>query len=311
MAKTVSGVTTYVVYGLNGERLGEFDSNGLAIAEYAYLNGQPIAAFTSAGTYHLHTDHLGTPRVATDANGATAWFWSMENNAFGDKPAVTVTDNDLPGLDLAHRFPGKFYHPETGLHYNYFRDYEPGTGRYVESDLIGLGGGISTYAYVSANPLYWTDPSGLVALVFDVAKGTLTVDPEREDESSYEIDVTSGKEECLNEPKCEKTPNKGPIPRGNYYIDSTQIDNPSLSGDFERNFLTPSSDGGGDWGDWRVRIYPRPKTERFGRTGFYLHGGFFDGSAGCIDFGGGLLGNDLLLNDLLSDPDNIIPLIVE
>jgi uncharacterized protein RhaS with RHS repeats len=46
-------------------------------------------------------------------------------------------------------------------HYNYFRDYEPGTGRYVESDLIGLKGGLSTYGYVESSPLKLIDPLGL------------------------------------------------------------------------------------------------------------------------------------------------------
>ena len=58
--------------------------------------------------------------------------------------------------------PGQYYDVETGLSYNYNRDYDPSSGRYVESDPIGLdGGGYSTYAYADANPLYETDPLGL------------------------------------------------------------------------------------------------------------------------------------------------------
>lgn len=49
------------------------------------------------------------------------------------------------------------------LSYNYFRDYEPGTGRYVESDPIGLNGGLATYAYVANRPLTFKDPLGLEA----------------------------------------------------------------------------------------------------------------------------------------------------
>ena len=57
--------------------------------------------------------------------------------------------------------PGQYFDQETNLHYNYFRDYDPTTGRYIESDPIGLRSGPNTYAYVGNNALRWMDPFGL------------------------------------------------------------------------------------------------------------------------------------------------------
>lgn len=58
--------------------------------------------------------------------------------------------------------PGQYYQSETGLNYNYNRDYDPLAGSYIESDPIGLGGGsYSTYGYVGANPVDFDDPFGL------------------------------------------------------------------------------------------------------------------------------------------------------
>jgi len=66
------------------------------------------------------------------------------------------------------RFPGQIYDSQAGLSQNWHRDYDPVTGRYVESDPIGLNGGINTYAYISSRPTAAVDPTGLFLFPWEI-----------------------------------------------------------------------------------------------------------------------------------------------
>jgi|GEM_PF-1487164 len=156
--KKVMGVTTTLyIYDQNGLLIAEYDGSGTWQKDYVYLNGQPltmIVAGTPENVYYYHNDHLGTPQLMTDSTGAVVW--SAVYDPFGEAtiaPGSTITNN--------LRFPGQYFDVEMGLHYNWFRYYDPKTGRYVEADPIGLDGGINLFTYAKNNPLIFTDVFGL------------------------------------------------------------------------------------------------------------------------------------------------------
>jgi RHS repeat-associated protein len=89
-------------------------------------------------------------------------MWTWNSDPFGTDAA---NPNPAGAGTFAYnlRFPGQVFDGQAGLHYNYFRDYDPAVGRYVGSDPIGLNGGVNTYAYVGSNPIALIDPLGLAA----------------------------------------------------------------------------------------------------------------------------------------------------
>jgi len=161
---TVSGTPTTTLFGYDegGRLAGEYSGTGTAQAEYIYLDSIPVGVFKGGTLYYIETDHLGTPRQVVKPTGnVVVWKWDFLQNTFGNSVPNQDPDGDSVQFVLGMRFPGQYYDAEPALHYNYFRDYEPATGRYAESDPTGLGGGINTYAYVGSTPLMEFDPNGL------------------------------------------------------------------------------------------------------------------------------------------------------
>jgi RHS repeat-associated protein len=161
--KTVGSTDTVSVYDLGGNLIAEHDGSGNLVRDYVWMNGVPVAQIDSGETFtYLHTDHLGTPRLATNDSQTVVWTW--DSDAFGEGLPDEDPDGDSTSTTVNLRFPGQYFDGESGLHYNYFRTLDPATGRYLESDPIGLLGGLNTYAYVGSNPLSYYDPYGLLSM---------------------------------------------------------------------------------------------------------------------------------------------------
>ena len=107
--------------------------------------GSAQPAVTQSEVYYYHTDHLNTPQLLTDKNQNIVWQASMQPFGQVDIQTEKVTNN--------LRFPGQYYDAETGKHYNYYRNCNPETGRYLQSDPSGYLGDDNSYAYAQANPL--------------------------------------------------------------------------------------------------------------------------------------------------------------
>lgn len=152
--------TGYFIYDEAGHLIGEYDASGNAVQEHIYLGDRPVAVVQGGSVNYVTTDQLNTPRVVTDSSATVEWSWTSD--PFGNgQPTGSLTYN--------LRFPGQYFDAETGHNYNYFRDYDPGTGRYDESDPIGLAAGLNTYAYADDNPFAIEDPTGTDGVILTPA----------------------------------------------------------------------------------------------------------------------------------------------
>lgn len=174
VSSALVGGSTYL-YGPEGEVIGQadYDSSGkhLVTRFWIWLDGMPLAQLElnySQGApsgfqlVYLHPDHLNTPRLASTHQGIV---WSWISDAYG----AALPNEDVAGSGTAThiplRFPGQLYDAQTQLNYNYYRDYDANLGRYVQSDPIGLWGGLNTYGYADGNPVIFFDLLGLEKMI--------------------------------------------------------------------------------------------------------------------------------------------------
>jgi RHS repeat-associated protein len=143
------------------------------------------------------------------------WRWDFD--PFGVLPA-NGNPSGLGTFTYNLRFPGQFYDAESALHYNYFRDYDPQIGRYIESDPIGLAGGTNTFGYVENNPIGAIDAQGLASCIYSISTGRMTCISNVNDKPVFLAMFASGNNQggtlCKNNPKCTSISGQGPIPQG-------------------------------------------------------------------------------------------------
>jgi RHS repeat-associated protein len=137
-------------------------ATGDPIREYIWLGALPIGYVDRLGAsgasrlFFIHADHLARPQKITD--GSRAIVWDGVFAPFGEIHSITG------GIVNVLMFPGQVYDSETGFSQNWHRNYDMSIGRYLESDPIGLAGGINMYAYVGGNPNGYSDPDGKQAV---------------------------------------------------------------------------------------------------------------------------------------------------
>jgi RHS repeat-associated protein len=239
-------------------------------------------------------------------------------DCFGNQTAINRYDEyGIPQATNTGRFQytSQSWLYDLGLYHYKNRIYSPSIGRFLQIDPVGYNDNINIYAYSENDPVNHIDSNGATKIWFNVGTGELHVDPEVKGRVPYKIQATSGRAGgCMNNASCQDKSFEGPIPRGLYQIRSRELSDPSLAGDVARRLK-------GDWGDWRVRLHRQTVDEEnrmswkpTTRDNFFLHGGDMQGSAGCIDVGGGICGNQMtnqIKGDILRDPDGLVPLRVE
>ncbi|MDE2367519.1 MAG: DUF2778 domain-containing protein [Burkholderiales bacterium] len=265
--KTTASGTTLFHWDAAGNLIEETTAAGGTTGSYAWVGTTPVAKWATgaqSSVFFLHTDQLGTPRLGTSTAGGQVWRW--DGAAFGQGGASGSAQLNL-------RFEGQFYDAETGLYQNRNRTYDPSSGRYLESDLLGLTAGTNTFAYVGGNPMTRTDPWGL-DWIYVQSTGQMYHQPADSLGGGPPAPVGSpgyaGHGIGVNNAPLDVLPSIGPLPSGTYEIgpQQTNVTGAGLS--------LPGS----------MRLTPDPNNWMYGRAGFLIHGdnsrGNRSASEGCI-----------------------------
>ncbi len=146
----------------NGKGKGNGNGNGKGNGNGNGNGKGKVTTTTEERLTYLHSDHLATVRSGTDDTGKIVWRW--DGDGFGGVAADGDPDGDGSNVTLNLRFPGQYFDAESGLHYNYFRFYDPGTGRYVSTDPLGQSAAINLFVYAKNSPIVYFDPYGLYCL---------------------------------------------------------------------------------------------------------------------------------------------------
>lgn len=166
---TIDSVDAYSLYDEAGNWIGDYDAVGAAKQQVVWFDDIPVGLVVGSGgagsLLYVQSDRLGTPRAVIDPSRDVAvWKWDAKSEAFGNGPPSQDPDLDGMAFVFNMRFPGQRFDPSSLLNYNYYRDYDATTGRYIQSDPAGLVGGVSTYAYANNNTLTFVDPNGRQAV---------------------------------------------------------------------------------------------------------------------------------------------------
>ncbi|EIK57976.1 Rhs family protein [Pseudomonas fluorescens Q8r1-96] len=160
ISKTVDGLTTEFFW--QGDQVVA-ENSPRHHRSYVYEPGtfRPLAMLDGEGPekatpFYYHLDHLGTPQELTSFSGQIVW--SARYNGYGQLTELQHGGGEQ--LEQPLRFQGQYFDPESGLHYNRHRYYNPETGRYLTPDPSKLAGGLNGYRY-TLNPTGWVDPLGL------------------------------------------------------------------------------------------------------------------------------------------------------
>jgi len=314
---SASPVGSFYIYSYDGKLMAEYNTYGQWIRDYIYIGNQLVAEYKGETTYYYYaSDQVNSTRVVTDNSGVVVY--SAAYDPYGGIQKTWEPITYTPTM----RFSGKERDVESGLDYFgaryhasfYYRWLSVDPSMNKEEALINPQLW-NLYSFCRNNSITFWDPDGRTELTFDVKRGLLHVDPQIKGREPYSVPATSGQGEGLNNPDMEGVKEVGPIPRGEWEINTKDISDPGKARDWFRNLKIPLVRTPlGDWGDWRVRILPREGTDTKGRTDPFLHGGSKPGSRGCIDIGGGKYGNkqtDQVLRDLRNDPDGRVPVHVK